>query len=430
MIGGKISGTNDADLGGFTLELVNPKTQWRSGKIALSPDGVFMANLHAERNERNTFLIELFDARGQRQKTTPDQLSYTIGAVVDEQPIINSMGIALANNEYDKLFEKGRGLPLKATRDYRTVNVIRQGQSADVFKIPVIEGENEKADRNRLVGSLEIRGENIRRDLPAGSEVEVTLRMDESRILKLTAYVPLLDEEFPTTIDLKKQSPKAADLQRECDAEMQRMRELDSKAAAADGDSAKDVLEKVEASNLLEEVKEALSAAKGDPDAAAKCEKRLLELKLKLDEASDALEWPALVAEANEWSAYLKKIVDQHGTQQQTDKSEDLIEQVRDVIRDKRMDRLDKKIEQIKSLYYEILFAQPGFWVGTFNNLDKEKNRMNDQARSGRLLDQGRDCIAKNNITGLQNVVRQLWDLLPSEVVEQTRRGYQSGLVR
>ena len=155
-----------------------------------------------------------------------------------------------------------------------------------------------------------------------------------------------------------------------------------------------------------------------------------MELKLKLDEASDALEWPALVAEANEWSDYLKKIVDQHGTQQQTDKSEDLTEQVEAIIREKKMDRLRKKIEQLKSLYYEILFAQPGFWVGTFNNLEKQKHRMNDQGRATRLLDQGRDCIARNNVTGLQNVVRQLWDLLPPEVVEQTQRGYQSGLVR
>lgn len=430
MVGGKISGANDADLGGFTLEFVNAKTQWRSGRIALRPDGVFMANLHAEKGDRNTFLIELSDAQGQKQKTVPDRLNYTIGAVVEEQPLINSMGIALANNEYDKLFEKGHGLPLKATRDYRTIHAIRQGQSADVFKIPVIEGENDKADRNRLVGSLEIRGENIRRDLPAGSEVEVTLRMDESRILKLAAYVPLLDEEFPTTIDMKKQSPKAEDLQRECDAEMERMRELGSKAATADGDSAKDVLEKVEASNLLEEVKETLSAAKCDPDAAAKCEKRLLELKLKLDEASDALEWPALVAEANEWLDHLKKIVEQHGTQQQTDKSEGLTDQVDAIIHEKKMDRLRKKITQLKSLYYEILLAQPGFWVGTFNNLDKQKHRMNDEARAARLLDQGRDCIAKNNVTGLQNVVRQLWDLLPPEVVEQSQRGYQSGLVR
>ena len=67
MVGGKVAGTNDEDLNGFALELVNKKTQWRSGRIALRPDGVFMANLHAEKGERNTFLIELFDARGQRQ---------------------------------------------------------------------------------------------------------------------------------------------------------------------------------------------------------------------------------------------------------------------------------------------------------------------------------------------------------------------------
>ena len=142
------------------------------------------------------------------------------------------------------------------------------------------------------------------------------------------------------------------------------------------------------------------------------------------------MEWPALVAEANEWIGHVKKLIDQHGTPKQSDKATDLTDQIEDIIREKKMDRLHKKIEQVKSLYWEILFAQPGFWVGTFNNLDKQKDRMSDQTRATRLLDQGRDCIAKNNITGLQSVVRQLWDLLPPEIVEQAQRGYQSGLVR
>ena len=430
MVGGKVAGKNDEDFNGFTLELVNNKTQWRSGRIVLRPDGVFMANLHAEKGERNTFLIELFDARGQKQKSSPDRLTYTVGAVVEEQPLINSMGIALANNDYAIFFVKGRGLPLKAMQDFKTIQPLRQGQSGDVLRVPVVEGENEKADRNRKIGELVISAANIRRDLPAGSDVEVTLRVDEARIVSVTAYFSILDEEFPGKIDMKKQSPKPEELQRECDAEIKRMRELNSKASAADGETAKDVLEKVEVSNLLDEVRETLSAAKGDPDAAAKCEKRLLELKLKLDEASDALEWPALVAQANEWIGDVKKLVDQHGTPKQGDKATDLTNQIEDIIREKKMDRLRKKIDQLKTLYWEILFAQPGFWVGTFNNLDKQKDRMSDQARATRLLDQGRDCIARNNITGLQNVVRQLWDLLPPEIVEQAQRGYQSGLVR
>lgn len=430
MVGGKVSGSSTEDFTGFTLELVNTKTQWRSGKISLRADGVFIANLHAEKGERNEFVVELFDPSGRKQKATPDSLTYTIGSVVEEQPLINSMGIALANNEYDKLCEKGRGLPLKATREYRTTHAIRQGQSADVFKIPVIEGELDRADRNRLVGMLEIKGQNIRRDLPAGSEVEVTLRVDESRIITVTAYVPLLDEEFATKVDMKQHDPNPELLKREFDAEMKRLREVKLKAADAEGESAEGLIQKVEDSPLMQEVKEAVVAAKGDPDAAAKGEKRLLELKLKLDEAADALEWPALVAETREWLGELDSTAARHGTQSQRDKAAELAEEADEIIAERKMDRLRKKLSQVERLYWEIVFAQPGFWVHQFGLLEKEKAKPTDPARAVRLLEQGRDCIAKNNITGLQNIVRQFWDLLPKEAVDAAQRGYQSGLVR
>ena len=72
MVGGKVSGASAQDFTGFTLELVNTKTQWRSGKVSLRADGVFMANLHAEKSERNTFAVELYDASGRKQKVKPD----------------------------------------------------------------------------------------------------------------------------------------------------------------------------------------------------------------------------------------------------------------------------------------------------------------------------------------------------------------------
>ena len=185
---GKVSGPSTQDLTGFTLELVNTKTQWRSGKISLRPDGVFIANLHAERGERNTFAIELFDPSGRKQKTSPDTLTYTIGAVVEEQPLINSMGIALANNEYDKLCEKGRGLPLKTTRDYRTTHAIRQGQSADVFKIPVIEGELNAPTETVLLVCWKSKGRTFAATCDRQRSRSHAC-IDESRIT-VTAYVP------------------------------------------------------------------------------------------------------------------------------------------------------------------------------------------------------------------------------------------------
>ena len=430
MAGGKVSGPSTQDFTGFTLELVNTKTQWRSGKISLRADGVFIANLHAERGERNTFAIELFEPSGRKQKTTPDTLTYTIGAVVDEQSLPNSMGIALGNNEYSRLFEKGRGLPMNATADYRTIHAIRQGRTEDSFRIPVVEGENDRADRNRLNGSLEIRGDMIRRDLPANSEVQVALKMDKSRLVTVTAYIPFLDEEFTLKIDMQRLMPNPDALERDYQAEMKRFREVKAKAADAEGETVDGLVQSVEDSPLMQEVKELGAAAKGDPDAAAQREKRLLELKLKLDEAEDALKWPALVADARRELDDLDAVADRSGSPVQKDKAAELAQEIEDIITARKVDSLRKKIDQVLRLYWEIVFAQPGFWVNQFQRMEKEQTKMTDQTRASRLLEQGRDCIAKNNITGLQSIVRQLWGLLPREVVEAAQRGYQSGLVR
>jgi molecular chaperone DnaK len=430
MVGGRISGQPGEDFTGFTLEIVNTKTLWRSGKITLGSEGVFTIDLHAEKGERNVYAIELFDAAGRKRKTTPEELTYTIGAVVEEQPLINSMGIALASNEYDRLFEKGRGLPLKAQREYRTMQAVRHGESGGLLKAPIVEGEHSRADRNRLIGVLEIKGDAIRRDLPSGSEVEVTLRVDTSRLVTAMAYVPLLDQEFAATLDLQKVNPSADFLKTDFEAEMKRFREIKAKAGANRGDTAGALLADVEVSPLMEEVKQSLAAAPGDPDAAAKCEKRLLELKLKLDEASDALEWPTLVTQTREWQGHLQRMIAVHGDRLLAAKAPQLDQEIEEIIREGKPDRLRQKMEQTKAMYLEIAATQPAWWVHWFQQLEKQRRRMTDPDRTAQLINQGQDCLAKNNVIGLQNVVRQLWELAPKDVMQAAQRGYQSGLLR
>jgi molecular chaperone DnaK len=298
------------------------------------------------------------------------------------------------------------------------------------LKIPVIEGELERADRNRLVGYLEINGDKIRRDLPAGSEIETTVKIDESRLITVNAYVPLLDEEFTVKLDMERHSPQPERLKQQLEAEMKRLRDAKANVGDNPGGSAEELIQAIERSPLMQEVKESVVAAQGDPDAAAKCEKRLLELQLKLDGAVDALEWPTLLAEVRQWLKDLDTVVTQHGTKMQRDKAAELGDDIKGIITKRQMDRLRKKLEQVQRLYWDIVTAQTGFWVQQFLYLEEQKHRMSDQLRATRLLDQGRECMEKNNLAGLQNIVRNMWDLLPREVVEAAQRGYQSGVVR
>ena len=57
-----------------------------------------MANLLAERGFRNTFQIELLDKQGTMQKAVPDHIVYTVGAVIEEQPLLKSVGLGKADN--------------------------------------------------------------------------------------------------------------------------------------------------------------------------------------------------------------------------------------------------------------------------------------------------------------------------------------------
>src|SRR5260221_4849358 len=196
------------------------------------------------------------------------------------------------------------------------------------------------------------------------------------------------------------------------------------------GEGVETLVQRIEASPLMGEVKAAVDAAQADAEAAAKCEKQLLELKLEFDELADALEWPALVAEVRDWLKNLDSVVNQHGSQGQRGKAAQLAEQTKDLVAKRHMDRLRKKLELIKQLSWEIVSAHPGFWIDQFRWLESEKPNMGDHSRALRLLDQGRQCIDKNNVVGLQNIVRQLRDLLPPEVIQSAPRGYQSGIVK
>ncbi|MGA3169657.1 MAG: Hsp70 family protein [Chthoniobacteraceae bacterium] len=430
-VAGRVLSADGMSLAGFTLELVNEQTKWRSGKITLTSEGTFILDLLAEKGLRNSFVIELRDGAGSLQKTEPDRLTYTIGAVVEEQPLMNSIGLVRANNSVAWFFKKGSGLPLKKKwpETFVTARAFQHGDPSSALRLPIVEGENDIGDRNSFVGSLIISGAQIKREIPAGSEVEVTLKVNESRIVTVNAYVQVLDEEFQCECDMIKKSALEPDLKKDCEFQFKRLAELMEKAEGMSDDQAARQLRELQGSELLREVRENLRSAAADSLAAQICDKRLLELKLKLDEIENALKWPTTLADVKEWRGYLVKLADEHGSAQQRARVSELGEEIDEIIERKQMDRMPRKLEQVQQLYYQILFTLPSFWVNQFQRLEKDKGKMNDCDKAGRLFEMGRNYLANNNVTGLQNVVRQLWDLTPPEVVEAAQRAFGAGLI-
>lgn len=422
LVRGSVIAKNGADTGGFVIEFVNEKTKWRSGRIPLKAEGKFRMNLIAEKGSQNVFLIELYDPQGTKQITIPDRIAYTIGTAMSEQPIINSIGLALADNTCAVFFKKGDSLPAKATKtNFRTIIALKKGATGEVLRIPVVEGESDKADRNRLQDSLQIKATDIKRDLPAGSEVEVTLFMDTSRIIRAKAYIPMLDEEFEAVIDPSKHKPDPVELKKELREEKKRLSQLQEKA-----DDVEDV---TSVEDQIDELEELVDAADDDEVTANKAEARLLEVKIALDKAEDGMCMSTLAGEAHAALDALDGLVDAHGNDSQRQMAEKLREEIDELIKQKNADRLRKKIEQVGDLHREILFARPAFWVAFFEDIIKQKAQMTDQSLADRFISQGRQCIEHGNVQGLRTAVVQLLELLPREVANKVKSKHDSGIV-
>jgi molecular chaperone DnaK len=201
-IRGVVIGPDGASLERFSIEIVLEKTRWRSGRIPLKADGRFKARVQAEPRARSDFLIELTDGVGRKQAALPASFPYT--HLVDPLPppcLIHSIGIVTDNNTVDTFLQKGTPLPARAVRTCYILQAFRKGETRDLLDLPIVEGEQRRADRSMILGWLKVKGSNIRRDVPAGSAIEVTMEIDASRIMRVRAYVPQLDEEFDAVVN-------------------------------------------------------------------------------------------------------------------------------------------------------------------------------------------------------------------------------------
>ncbi|MBA9001584.1 Hsp70 family protein [Thermomonospora cellulosilytica] len=413
-VGGRVSGP---DLAGYSVELIrdDARDPWRSGRIALAPNGAFGVTLLAERGRPNTYRIELTDPTGAPHDITPATLTYTVGVVDTQPPLTHSIGVGLADNEVEWLLKRGTPLPAKRRVTLRTTVPVRAGGGEGMIRIPLLEGEHDRADRNRRIGRLEVSPTQVRRDVPEGSEVEVTLRVDESRLIVARAYMPILDEEFEQVVNLQTETvPEQPELAREAAAEKRRLAAARREAEELNDRPALTVLARIDAERIVADVEEMVEAAKVDPDAATMCGKRLLDLKAAVDEVEDALEWPRLTLQAHELLQAVREIVAVKGGPQHRQALASGETAVQEAITAHNARLLQQRLDELRSLALQVLDESGDLQFMAFEELRTMQPEMRDQAEAGRLIAVGRQAMDRGDADTLRHINVQLRDMLPS----------------
>jgi len=422
-VGGKIfpSKENETLPKDMRVQIINTSGDWDSGLIE-TKDNAFFTNITLREKKLNTFKLSLFDKFGNKIPIEPDFFTITQGISVAEPPLIRSIGVELEDGSFNKHLSKGISLPARSERIvYRTTKTVNPGEDENVINIHVWEGESAISDRNRHLGTLKITGSEIKRTFPENSEIEIIVSVDQSRIVTAEAFIPLLDQKFrKILVDIISPKLEPKHIAKDLEGEESRLKKLKHEVYLVNDKNIEQEFSDGEVNEEIDEIRNDIQAAiGGDPDAVEKADRRLKELKQKLDSMECLLDWPITLKQYNEIISNCKNIVDKYGNDEDKDQLETLEKEAKKAIDNKDLKRLKTITEEILGIRWAVLFRQPGFWVSAFQEIKNDPGRFTNQRRAEELIKEGSIALQRQDLDSLKSIMVELWSLMPSEEQEK-----------
>ncbi|XHC25123.1 MAG: Hsp70 family protein [Phycisphaerales bacterium] len=427
-VGGRVELANEGDVSSCTVSITRDDEGFSSGALSPDPSGIFFTEVQIRDKGQSSFHVELRDASGTSIPVEPSAFSITNGLSVGKATLPSGFAVALEDGSAVLLAKSGSTLPLDiAPASRRSTKNLQAGGSDDLV-ISFLSGDDPRADHNMVSSRIQIRGTDIKRDLPRGTELEITAHIDASGVAHPRVYIERLDEEFEPAANKDRKTflehEPAVAMRDRLTAARARIRQLQEQAQDVSTDAAtQDQLSALSSNERLQSIEKHIDAwDEGDNAAAGKARNELTQLSRDISTVATLIEWPAKLEEFAEIEENLDELlreVNQPGLREAADK---LLSEGRRAIDSKDADALDKCIANLESLRFALLRELPDFWIGMLQHMSQREHEFSDRAAARELFMEGMQAAKRRDTAALRSVCQQLWSDLPQEAVEEVRR--------
>lgn len=438
-VGGKIEGEDVVE-----LKIDGEGGHWTSGWFK-SDDGFFEIDVNLLPGKTSKFVISARRENGESIDIEPAKFAIRHGLTVAAPPLPHSISAEVVSStgkpELDQIFSRNTSLPCQITKVYAASKTLRPSET-DTLAIKLWEGEVvSDPSSNNWVGSLQISNEEIKRALPEGSEIEVTVSINISRLMTVEAYVPRLDAYFVSNVYVPQRDEQsfveiAQLVPEQIENYLERIEVLEDAALLKDSaqlESNIDVLKR-----KLEDLDIQMGAKAVDPgidpDQAKRLveESRLLRSELLNMEASieESSEKSDLTDEAKSELDFATEVVTEYGDDSEKKELKNVASELELAISKADSRTIKRATKVLNELRYRILFKQDGFWLSIFADL-KESDDYVDERRAKELIEAGFKAFQNDDMTTLKSVVRDLMHLIPQDKVKEVQaKSFAAGIRR
>lgn len=399
------------------VELVRSDNGWSSGKVEINDIGdVIECQLMESKN--NAFSVIAYDEKGSVIPCFPNEINIMQGIVVGNAVLPYNLSIEVHDSSLDKNvvksvqgLEKNQQIPATGIlNNLKTRNQLRPGIEEDSLIIPIYQSEHNadgtSAVYNDHVFDVVITGDEVSQLIPAGSDVDITIKVNSSQMLKLEAFFPVSGETVEKNVEIGVRSVVSSlELKKLKDAANSKLRALKSSPSIPGSETE-------EAAKLINDINDRFDGEKSAEDGRMHLQADIRRAFLKMEEVEKDHEWEALEAEIREEFDRLEKANNELGNKYDQQVAA-LRSQVDMAIRSKEASQGRAALNDINSLFVAVtlIYQLMGFidWhLKNFNSI-----QWKDANRARQLLQQGKEIAATNpSESTLHPIVRSVIDLV------------------
>ena len=401
-------------------EVTRGDKAWSSGKVEINTIGE-VVEIQLNEGKTNIFEVVLFDDKGNVLESEPSTFSVIQGSKIGSATLAYNFGIELKDRTTGKIrfrtvknLEKNQSIPAVGTKNgLKTQKQIRPGMDSDFIKIPVYEGGHEaegtRAIYNEHVTDIKISGADLPSLLPENSDVDLTVNIDRSEKITVTAYFPYLDFTYETSVERTISSIETDWLSNEIRKAKGSIAELKQ-----DGNSDDANLQKIEAE--LEQIEKSFENNKNDVDAKSEVLSNLRKSLKTIDELNETTEWPKLEEELKEEFYKLEKVNTDLGNDKTTQVVNQFRSQLEEVIKAKDVKLGNVLLEEINMFFFKL--TERYQFIGMIRNFNENFGdyTWSDSNRARQLVNSGISKISENpDKEELRQIIISLYDMLPND---------------
>lgn len=380
-------------------------------------------------NAYNFFKFVVYDAQNNIIETDAELIGINSGYGITGQPLPNDIclevdDLELGRTRLELIFQKNSVLPIRKTITKPLNKTLVKG-SNESLRISILEGSHlALPEANLSIGFLEIKGNQVVRDISKGSDIEITIEISESRDLTISAYLTMADQEFKQIFNPKERHTPINVLVEQVEELSEKLEtEISEATEREDYETAKNLQSLKKQMTEIQTQSEKLSTD-DITDNRYQLEDRKRKVAQEIDNATKDKRTQVAKNDYLETKEKCAELVNDNGNDYERKVFNDIVSREKAFLTSSSPLKIQEATDELHTLIIQILWRTPEFIVGIFKDLaQNQRVRMNDQQQAGMLIEAGVKSIKENDWEKLGEVNQRLLNLLPKSLQDQVKQG-------